>query len=103
MSESLGSKIIKGTIWSASDRFGVMALQFIVNMVLAHLLTPTDFGAIGMLYIFIALSMTLIDGGFGSALIQKKDPSETDYATIFFWNLGIGVVLYGAYIVQLRQ
>lgn len=96
MSESLGSKIIKGTIWSASDRFGVMALQFIVNMVLAHLLTPTDFGAIGMLYIFIALSMTLIDGGFGSALIQKKDPSETDYATIFFWNLGIGVVLYGA-------
>lgn len=94
MSESLSHKAVKGTIWSACDRFGVMGLQFVVNIVLSRLLTPSDFGAIGMLTIFIALSMTLIDGGFGSALIQKKTPTETDYSTIFFWNLGIGGILY---------
>ncbi len=94
MSETLSHKTIKGTIWSACDRFGVMGLQFVVNIVLSRLLTPSDFGAIGMLTIFIALSMTLIDGGFGSALIQKKNPTETDYSTIFFWNLGIGLALY---------
>lgn len=96
MSDTISKKAIRGTVWSACDRFGIMVLQFTVNIILSRLLTPTDFGAIGMLYIFIVLSMTLIDGGFGSALIQKKNPSETDYSTIFFWNLGIGLILYVA-------
>lgn len=94
MEDTITRKVITGTIWSACDRFGVMTLQFIVNLILARLLTPSDFGIIGMLYIFIALSMTLIDGGFGSALIQKKEPSEIDYSTIFYWSLIIGSLIY---------
>lgn len=94
MSDSLGIKAVKGTIWSAFDRFGVMILQFIVNVVLARLLSPADFGSIGMLMIFLMVSQVFVDGGFGSALIQKKFPSEKDYSTIFFWNLGIGILLY---------
>lgn len=94
MAESLGTKTVKGTIWSAIDRFGVMGLQFAVNLVLARLLTPDDFGAIGMLSIFIAVSQTFIDGGFGSALIQKKNPTEFDYSTIFYWNIFIGIIIY---------
>ena len=94
MSESFGSKTVKGTIWAAIDRFGVMALQFFVNLILARLLVPEDFGAIGLLYIFIAISLTFIDGGFGSALIQKKIPTETDYSTIFFWNILTGFFFY---------
>lgn len=90
----MAHKAVKGTIWSAFDRFGVLILQFIVNLILARLLTPSDFGAIGMLTIFITVSQVFVDSGFGSALIQKKHPSETDYSTIFIWNLSIGIVLY---------
>lgn len=94
MAESLGKKAIKGTLWSACERFGVMGLQFCVNLILARLLTPADFGTIGLLSIFIAVSQTFIDGGFGSALIQKKHPSEIDYSTIFFWNIFVSCICY---------
>lgn len=95
MPETLGYKVINGTIWAAIDKIGTMALQFIVNLILARLLMPEDFGYIGMLTIFISVSQTLVDGGFGSALIQKKEPTQTDYSTIFFWNLAFSVILYG--------
>lgn len=94
MSSSITGQAVKGTVWSAIDRFGTMGLQFVVNLVLARLLTPANFGAIGMLMIFITVSQVFADGGFGSALIQKKNPTQTDYSTIFFWNTGIGCVLY---------
>lgn len=95
MAESLGHKAIKGTIWASVDKFGLMGLQFVVNLVLARLLTPEDFGAVGVLTIFIVVSQTLIDGGFGSALIQKKVPTQDHYSTIFWWNLVFAVILYG--------
>ena len=59
-------------LWSAVGRFGTMAITFVSNMVLARLLTPKDFGCIGMLHIFIAISEVFVIGGFGAALIQKK-------------------------------
>lgn len=93
MPESLTRTVVKGTVWSAIGRFGVMGLQFITYMVLAHLLTPNDFGAIGMLAIFIVVSQNLVDGGFNSALIQKKSPTELDYSTIFLWCIGFGTFL----------
>lgn len=92
--ESIGKKAVKGSIWAALDKFGTLGIQFVVNLILARILLPVDFGAIGMIAIFIAVSTTLIEGGFGSALIQKKEPSQTDYSTIFFWNLAISTSLY---------
>lgn len=94
MAESLGHKAITGTIWASIDRMSTMAIQFIINLILARLLMPEDFGYIGMLAIFISVSQTLIDGGFGSALIQKKEPSQTDYSTVFYWNLLFAIFLY---------
>jgi Membrane protein involved in the export of O-antigen and teichoic acid len=94
LAESLGHKATTGAIWASIDRFGIMVLQFVVNLILARLLLPQDFGAVGMLAIFIAVSQVLIDGGFGSALIQKKEPTQTDYSTILFWNIGFSSVLY---------
>ena len=96
MSDSLGHKAMKGTVWATVDRIGNMCLQFGVNLVLARLLLPREFGAIGMLEIFIVVSQVLIDGGFAAALIQKKNPTQTDYSTIFYWNIFIAVILYGA-------
>ena len=68
----------KSIVWAAVDRFGIVVLQFVINLVLARMLTPDDFGCIGMILIFVAVSQVLIDGGFGSALIQKREPTETD-------------------------
>lgn len=92
---SLKSKTISGVFWSAFQKFGAMAISFVANIVLARLLSPDDFGCIGMLAIFITLSATFIDGGFGSALIQKKEPTEEDYSTIFYWNMLLSILLYG--------
>ena len=64
---SSGKKVVFGTIWSTIDRFGNMAIQFVVNMVLANLILPADFGYIGVLAIFMAVSQSLIDGGFATA------------------------------------
>ena len=82
-------------IWSALQRFGTMGISFVSNIVLARLLTPDDYGCIGMLAIFITVSNTFVDGGFGSALIQKKEPTQKDYSTIFWLNLFMSVVIYG--------
>ena len=82
-------------IWSAVQKFGNMGISFVSNIVLARMLTPDDYGCIGMLAIFILVSNTFVDGGFGSALIQKKEPTQKDYSTIFWWNIFISTLLYG--------
>lgn len=94
MAEDLKTKTVSGVIWSGMHKFGSTMLSFISTIVLARLLTPEDYGYIGMLAIFLAVASTFVDGGFGSALIQKKRPTHEDYSTIFYWNLGLSIVLY---------
>lgn len=96
---SLKTKTLSGMIWSFVQRFGTMAISLVSNIVLARLLTPDDYGTIGMLMIFIAVANTFVDGGFGSALIQKKEPTKEDYSTIFWWNMFLSLVLYGVLYV----
>ena len=91
----LKTQTLSGMLWSFVQRFGTMAISFVSNMVLARLLTPEDYGTIGMLMIFIVIANTFVDGGFGSALIQKKTPTQEDYSTIFWWNMFLSIVLYG--------
>ena len=81
-------------IWTFIQKFSKTGIQFISGIILARLLTPFDYGCIGMLAIFMVLAEQFIDGGFGSALIQKKQPTQTDYSTIFYWNLGLSVLMY---------
>lgn len=92
--QELGNNAAKGAVWATADRFLHMGLQFVVNLVLANLLVPADYGAIVMLAIFISVSQILIDGGFSSALIQKKEPTQTDYSTVFYWNTAFSCALY---------
>ncbi len=82
-------------MWATVDRMSVMAMTFIVNMVMARLLTKEDFGLVGMVYVFTNITNVIIDGGFSSALIQRKNPTQTDYSTVFFWNIGLALLLYG--------
>jgi len=93
MSE-LKSQTIRGVFWSFIEKFGSQFILLISQIILARLLDPRDFGLLGMLAIFIAISQAFIDSGFDNALIQKKDANQTDYSTVFFFNISIGVVLY---------
>lgn len=90
----LKQKTVKGTVWSAVERFSVQGVQFIVMIVMARILTPEDYGLVGMLAIFLAVSQSLIDSGFSQALIRKMDRTETDNCTVFYFNIVVGLVLY---------
>ncbi len=91
---TLKQKTISGVIWSIIDSFASNGIQFIVGIILARILSPREFGLIGMLTIFIALSQSFIDSGFTNALIRKKDCTQTDYSTIFYFNFVIGIIFY---------
>lgn len=94
MADNLKQKAASGVAWTSIQKFAGMGISFITGIILARLLTPYDYGCIGMLSIFMVLANTFIDGGFGSALIQKKQPSQTDYTTIFYWNIGMSTLMY---------
>ena len=94
MSESLKKKTVLGLVWTSLEKSGQLIIQFVVGILLSRQLSPEDYGTVGMITIFIAISSVLIDSGFGSALIQKKDRNEDDYSTCFYFNVLVGVVLY---------
>lgn len=87
-------KAISGVFWQAIQRFGSRIILFVANMFFARLLSPDDFGVMGIIWVFISFSDIFINGGFLSALIQKKDVNETDYSTAFYWNLLISILCY---------
>lgn len=92
---SLKQKTVSGLLWSFIDQFANQGINFIVGIILARLLSPREFGLIGMITVFIAISISFIDSGFSSALIRKKDCSETDYSTVFFFNLATAIIFFG--------
>ncbi len=95
MSESsLKDKTVRGVGWSAIDNVTQYAVTFVVSIVLARLLSPEDYGLLGIITIFTAICTALINGGFSSALIRKKDATEDDYNTAFIVNLGMSLLLY---------
>lgn len=90
----LRNKTINGIVWSALEQFSVQGIQFILGIILARILLPSDYGIIGMLAIFIAISQSLTNAGFSSALIQKMNPTNNDYSTVFYFNFAISIVIY---------
>ena len=94
MSDSLKSKAAKGILWSSFERFSVQGVQFFIMIIMARLLTPEDYGLIGMLTIFLAVAQSLIDSGFSQALIRKQDRTEIDNSTVFYFNIAISLFLY---------
>ena len=94
MPPSLKQKTIKGAIWSSIERFSVQGINFIVMIIMARILTPEDYGIVGMITVFIAVSQTLVDSGFSQALIRKQDRTQIDNSTVFWFNLAVSVLLY---------
>ena len=98
--QGLKDKTVRGVGWSAVDNVAQHLVTFIVGIVLARLLTPDDYGLIGIITIFTAICTTLINSGFGSALIRKKDITDDDYNTAFIVNLGMSLFLYAIIFVS---
>lgn len=92
--QSLKEKTIKGTFWSLTDAFLGHGVLLIVGIVLARLLSPEDYGLIGIVTIFTTVMKGIMDSGFSSALIRKIDVTDHDYNTLFLFNLTISVLLY---------
>ena len=93
--EKLKDKTIKGVGWSTIDNVAQYGVTFVVSIVLARLLSPDDYGLLGLIAIFTAVCGTLINAGFTTALIRKKDATDDDYNTVFIVNLGMSLLLYG--------
>ncbi|WP_404427737.1 lipopolysaccharide biosynthesis protein [Ureibacillus chungkukjangi] len=87
-------KILSSIIWKVLERGGTQGIQFLVMILLARLLLPEDFGLIVIVTIFITISSLIVESGFGSALIQKKDADEIDFSSIFYLNLVVASLLY---------
>lgn len=94
MADSLKNRTVNGVIWSAIDRFSALGIQMICSLIIAHLLTPTDFGILGMIAVFSAIGMVIVDSGFGSALIRRNDTTEVDYSSVFYFNILFAIVCY---------
>jgi len=94
MGDNLKSKTVNALKWSTVDRFGQQAIQFVIGIILARLLSPDDYGLLGLIMIFAAISFVLVESGFGQALIRKQDAGEIDYNTVFYFNIFVSVLLY---------
>ncbi|XZM23876.1 lipopolysaccharide biosynthesis protein [Clostridium perfringens] len=92
--DSLKSKSLSGIFWTFSETVLNQGIQFLIQIFLARLLLPEEFGLIGMITVFIAVSNSIIDSGFTNALIREKNPTQEDYSTVFYFNLLTSVILY---------
>ncbi len=94
MPDTLKKQTITGVFWSGLERFSVQGVTFLVQLVLARLLTPNEYGLIGMLVVFLQIGQVFIDSGFANALIQKKECTPADFATVFYYNLLLSLAIY---------
>lgn len=94
MADDLKTKTAKGVGWGFADNILGLGITAAANIILARILSPADFGIIGMTAIFMTLSTSLVDSGFTGALTRKKDAVKTDFDTVFYFNLAVSCLLY---------
>lgn len=81
-------------IWRFAERCGAQLVTFIVSIVLARILTPSDYGTIALVTVFTTILQVFIDSGLSTALIQKKDADDLDFSSVFYFNFVICIILY---------
>ncbi|WP_217447697.1 lipopolysaccharide biosynthesis protein [Maribellus comscasis] len=91
---NLKQKTITGITWSFIDKSANLGVTFIIGIILARLLSPKEFGLVGMLTIFISISNSIVDSGFSQALIRKKSCTEDDFSTVFYFNFLVGLFMF---------
>lgn len=91
----LKQKTLSGMFWRFAERSGAQGIQFIVSIVLARLLTPSDYGLIGLITVFTSIALVFATSSFGQALVQKHDADNKDFSSVFFFSLAFSIILYG--------
>lgn len=92
--KSLKTRTARTLKWNVIDRVAAQALYAVTGIILANLLSPQDFGLVGAVLVFQAFASLLVDSGFSSALIQRKEPTRADYSTVLWFNLSIATAIY---------
>ena len=92
--QSLKDKTVKGVLWSGVERFSTQGVNFLIMLIIARIVSPSDYGLVGMLAVFIAVSQSLVDSGFSQALIRKNERSEVDINTVYYFNLLVSISIY---------
>ncbi len=91
---NLKQKTVKGLIWSFIDVAAGQGVQFVISIILARLLMPREFGLLGMIVVFVAISEAFVNSGFSSALIRKKSATQSDYSTVFYFSLAVSIIAF---------
>jgi len=99
MASSLKNQAFKGIGWNTVERFSVQGAQFLLQVILARLLLPSDYGLIAMVAIFLQIAQVFVDSGFANALIQKKNCTDVDYSTVFYYNLVVSIGIYFLFFI----
>ena len=94
--ESLARKTFSNLAWKFAERIGAQSVKLVVSLVLARILLPSDYGTVALVSVFISILNVFIDSGLGTALIQKKDADDTDFSTVFYFNIVVCALLYSA-------
>lgn len=100
MDNSLKNKTVKGVGWSFADNIVSLGISFLVGLVLARLLTPGEYGLIGLITVFIAVFNSIVDSGFSNALIRKNDANNVDYNTVFIVNMVLSIALFSLLFIS---
>ena len=91
---SLKSQTISGVLWGSVGKVGILLVQFVLLIILVRILSPYDYGVIGILSFFTLLSNVIIESGFGQALIRREKVTDLELSSVFYLNLFLGVFLY---------
>ena len=92
--ERLEHKVVSGVVWSFAEKFLTMLVQMVVSIIVARRLMPEDFGVMAILTFFTSVALTIVDSGFSQTLIRKHEPSDSDYRSVFLFNVVVALVLY---------
>lgn len=87
-------KVVSGVVWSFAEKFLTMLVQMVVSIIVARRLMPEDFGVMAILTFFTSVALTIVDSGFSQTLIRKREPSDSDYRSVFLFNVVVALVLY---------
>ena len=88
-------KVVKGLFWKLLENGGAQGIQFAIAIILARLLTPAEYGVVGIIMIFITIANVFVQSGFSTALVQKKQADEVDFSSVCYFELAVALVLYG--------
>ena len=100
MADSLKNKVAKGAVWATLEKFSTQAVTFVVGLVLARLLTPTDYGTVALLGIFFTIAGSLASCGFGNALVQRKNAGDLEFNSVFYMSTAVSLLVYAAFFLS---